>query len=117
MPVCTPRSANVSDEYFYSLHRHKQFWQDPEVFDPDRFHPDNSKGITDFTYLPFSAGPRNCIGMKLANATFAMTLVHVIKAFDDIECVQFEQPSSDCVLRPGKVELRFIRHEQTETSL
>lgn len=50
----------------WSLHRDPQYYPDPEKFDPERFSDENKHKIQDFTYLPFGAGPRNCIGSRFA---------------------------------------------------
>lgn len=49
------------------VHRDPEFYPNPEVFDPDRFAPENKSSIPSCTYLPFGDGPRNCIG-KLITA-------------------------------------------------
>lgn len=59
-----PKGINVSI-FICGLHRSKQFWENPEKFDPDRFLPDNSVNRHSFAYTPLSTGPRNCIGKKL----------------------------------------------------
>jgi cytochrome P450 len=50
----------------YVLHRLPAFWQDPEAFDPERFSPERSADRPKFVYIPFGAGPRQCIGNQFA---------------------------------------------------
>lgn len=44
------------------LHRHPDYWNNPEGFDPDRFLKEPVKG----SFVPFAAGPRRCIGNYFA---------------------------------------------------
>ncbi len=50
----------------YFIHRHPDVWDDPGRFDPERFGPDSSKETHRLAMIPFSAGPRNCIGSLFA---------------------------------------------------
>ncbi|MDG4864656.1 cytochrome P450, partial [Streptomyces sp. T-3] len=54
-------------------HRHPDFWENPEGFDPERFGRERSAGRPRCAYLPYAAGPRDCAGM--AFATMELTLV------------------------------------------
>jgi cytochrome P450 len=47
-------------------HRHPEFWDDPERFDPERFRPGAERTRPRFAYFPFSGGPRLCIGEAFA---------------------------------------------------
>ena len=58
----------------YTLHRHPEFWTAPEEFQPQRFAGIDAKERHRFAYIPFSVGPRHCIGENMA--MFEM-LVHV----------------------------------------
>eukprot|EP00040_Diaphanoeca_grandis_P022054 m.117994 g.117994 ORF g.117994 m.117994 type:complete len:513 (-) comp28625_c0_seq1:29-1567(-) len=71
----------------YGLHHNAQVWKDPEVFDPYRFDLDNPEHRNvearhTHAYLPFSAGPRNCIGQKYAEILSRITLAKVLNDFE-----------------------------------
>ncbi|XP_021953142.1 cytochrome P450 6j1 [Folsomia candida] len=61
----------------YGLHYDEEYHPNPEVFDPERF----AGAKKDFTFLPFSEGPRNCIGIRMALVQTKMMLCHVLKNF------------------------------------
>ncbi len=56
-------------------HRHPDFWENPEQFDPDRFSPERSANRPRYAYFPFGGGPRQCIGN-----VFALTEANLILA-------------------------------------
>lgn len=59
----------------FVMHRHPAYWPDPERFDPERFTPEQTAARPKFVYLPFGAGPRQCIGNQ-----FAMIEGHLLLA-------------------------------------
>jgi len=50
----------------FVLHRLPAYWSDPGTFDPERFTAERSAERPKFVYLPFGAGPRQCIGNQFA---------------------------------------------------
>ena len=65
----------------YALHRHPEFWADPERFDPDRFEPSRGDARHPYSYLPFAAGPRTCIGAGMAMLETQLVLAQILQRF------------------------------------
>ncbi|KPP60248.1 hypothetical protein Z043_121765 [Scleropages formosus] len=69
--IFLPKGATVEIPAGF-LHYDPDHWPEPDKFIPER-HP--------FVYLPFGAGPRSCVGMRLAQLEIRMALVHVFRHF------------------------------------
>ena len=65
----------------WALHRHPEFWPDPDRFDPNRFDPDRAKARHSYCYLPFGAGPRTCIGAGMAMLEIQLVLAQILQRF------------------------------------
>lgn len=65
----------------WATHRHPRYWDDPEVFDPDRFTPARSEGRPAFAYFPFGGGPRVCIGNAFAMMEAQLILTMISQRF------------------------------------
>jgi cytochrome P450 len=91
------------------LHRQRALWENPEGFDPDRFAGDQERSR--FAYLPFGAGPRQCIGMGFAMLEAQLILARVAQRFR-LELVPSQKvtPEPVVTLRPRDgLEMRIRR--------
>ncbi|GJQ82470.1 hypothetical protein Trydic_g14461 [Trypoxylus dichotomus] len=66
----------------FGMHRNSKLYPDPEKFDPERFTQENQNKRNPFAYVPFSAGPRNCIGQRFAMLEMKTTLSNIIRHFE-----------------------------------
>ncbi|WP_371478772.1 cytochrome P450 [Kitasatospora sp. NBC_00315] len=65
----------------YFLHRHPDFWEDPERFDPSRFEPARVAARPKHAYIPFGSGPRVCIGKHFALTELMLVLATVAREY------------------------------------
>lgn len=63
----------------YFIQRNPDLWEDAERFNPDRFEPVSSKRCHRLATIPFSAGPRNCIGEFFARVEMQIHLLMIAK--------------------------------------
>uniref|UniRef100_A0A8C6XJ93 unspecific monooxygenase n=1 Tax=Naja naja TaxID=35670 RepID=A0A8C6XJ93_NAJNA len=68
------------------LHFNPEYWPEPERFRPERFSKEVKEQINPYTYLPFGAGPRNCIGMRFAFLTMKAAVVSLMQHFTFQPC-------------------------------
>lgn len=71
-----PANSNILFSV-YSLHRHPNFWPNPERFDPERFTTEKASARAYCSYLPFGAGPRSCLGGRfgMMEATIILAMI------------------------------------------
>ena len=79
--VSIPRGSMVI-VYVYGAHHAPRYWRNPESFNTERFTKENDKVRTPFTYLPFGAGPRGCIGGNYAMLQILMILSGLLRRYD-----------------------------------
>ena len=83
----------------YAACRDPDYFTDPDDFKPERFLNDSLNPINPFAYVPFSAGPRNCIGQKFAVLEMKSTISKMIRHFELLPLGEDVVPVMNLILR------------------
>jgi cytochrome P450 len=100
----------------FALHHRAEFWPDPERFDPDRFTPAEEARRHKTAFIPFSAGPRTCIGNHFALMEGPLVLATLLQRADfALVDPQGAVPEPTATLRPkGGIPMRVaLRRAKT----
>lgn len=91
-----PRALNKEDQlgnyrlpanalllvFYHGVHHNPRVWDDPERFDPERFAPDMMTNRHPFAYVPFSAGPRKCVGDEFALLEGPLIMAMILQKYN-----------------------------------
>uniref|UniRef100_A0A1A9WPJ2 Cytochrome P450 n=1 Tax=Glossina brevipalpis TaxID=37001 RepID=A0A1A9WPJ2_9MUSC len=79
-PYIVPKGTAVLISQFV-IHRRGDVYPDPDKFDPDRFLPERTAQRHYYSFIPFSAGPRSCVGRKFAMLQLKVLLSTIIRKY------------------------------------
>ncbi|KAL0134202.1 hypothetical protein PUN28_001196 [Cardiocondyla obscurior] len=106
LPNGTVLHINIVD-----IHRDPNFWSNPNEFDPDRFLPEKIQKRHPYSYLPFSAGPRNCIGQRFAMLELKTIVASLVYNFylEPVDYIRDLRMMTDIITRVTRpIRTRFV---------
>ena len=98
----------------YLAHRHPDYWQAPDQFVPERFDRDKDCKQPPFVFLPFGAGPRNCIGATFAQIEAKIVLARLLQQFHFQPQRTRYQAHMGATLEP-RPEVPYVVHRHQES--
>ncbi|MFS7983563.1 putative cytochrome P450 [Helianthus anomalus] len=95
-----PKGARVMVNV-YAINRDKNYWEDPNTFNPSRFLQNGAPDFrgSNYEFLTFGAGRRSCPGMQLGLYTMEMALVHLL------HCFTWKLPNG---MKPSEVDMEDV---------
>ncbi|XP_078571526.1 cytochrome P450 3A29-like [Branchiostoma floridae x Branchiostoma japonicum] len=76
----------------WAIHYDADIWPEPEKFKPERFSKEEKESRDPYAFLPFGAGPRNCLGMRIAMLELKFALAKALQKFRFVTCEKTEIP-------------------------
>lgn len=93
------------------IHRNEKFFPNPEKYDPDRFSDEN-KNYDEDMYMPFGAGPRNCIAFRMGLLMAKVAIVMLLKNYHfealSIRELEFDHGTVGLLPKPGMCKIKIL---------
>ncbi len=97
----------------YMIHRHPKYWECPEKFDFERFSDENIKIRPIYAHIPFSGGPRHCVGKNFASMEVIIVLSLLVDKFKFELKKDFEViPEALVTLRPKNGMKMIVKYKK-----
>ena len=74
----------------YAIHHDPKIWPEPEKFNPYRFTPEEKAKHGSYDWMPFGAGPRNCLAMRLALMEVKIAVAYLVRKYKFVRSVDTE---------------------------
>ncbi|XP_011176869.1 cytochrome P450 4d2 [Zeugodacus cucurbitae] len=115
-----PAGTNITIS-IYIMQRDPKYFPEPDTFRPERFLNESlllGEKLYPYVYVPFSAGPRNCIGQKYAILEMKSIMSKILRHFELLPLGEELRPIYSIVLRSGnggQMGLRPRNYDATST--
>ncbi|MEL6537117.1 MAG: cytochrome P450, partial [Bacteroidota bacterium] len=99
------------------MHHHPDYWENPDKFDPDRWSPERKDRNNSKAFMPFTVGPRKCIGSRFAELEITIAIAMLMQQFElQPSKVRTAEVEYSGTLRPkeGQLPLRLIPLKKEE---
>ena len=95
----------------WTLHRHRDYWEKPSAFMPQRFVAGEGADYREEAYIPFGAGPHTCIGAGFAQAEAVLIIAEFVRRYDFILSDNASvRPAARLTTRPAKQLMLHCRY-------
>jgi len=113
-----PKGSQV---YFsaYTIQRRKDYFPEPDTFDPERFSPERENQYPRYAYIPFGAGPRVCLGQQFALMEMKLLIADLVQqwVFSPVADKPIDLAGYANLRPSGPVPIRVTKRNQTEIGL
>lgn len=97
--------------FIYGLHHNPDVWENPEQFDPMRFAPEAARNRSQFAFMPFIVGSRQCLGRHFAMLEGVLAIAMIMQKFEVIiPPNQNIKPKLSATLTPSPSIEFVLRH-------
>ncbi|XP_053665507.1 cytochrome P450 4g15 [Anopheles marshallii] len=117
--LVVPAGATITVATF-KLHRLESIYPNPDVFDPDNFLPEKQANRHYYAFVPFSAGPRSCVGRKYAMLKLKIILSTILRNFrvhSDLKEEDFKLQADIILKREEGFQIRLEPRQRKSKSL